>query len=164
MIYIDRYLMFEASSPRTPRSIYRGELWSIPVKLLEKKKNRIAYKLLEFINRFGKEGVKVGEIKKYLIENLHGKKYDPVKDRGYWNTSLYGYNNVRGLFDYYCEKVPGSLKWRLNDETLAFFETEPESLVKYSQHSKERVRQIAQRNPNFPKDLEGWAISADDWN
>ena len=135
----------------------------MPLQVLDKKKGTTAYKILEYINQFGEEGVPVGEIRRFLMEKIKGVEYDPVQHRGYWNTNLYGTGFTKGLFYYYCEQVPESKKWRLNAETRAFFETKAEELVKYSQHNRETVRDIAKRNPNFPQDLEGWAMNIDDW-
>ena len=160
MIKLERYGVNEASKGH---SIFSGQLWSAPVQVLEKKKNTTAYKILQFIRSFGEDGVSYSDIKKFLMENIRGEKYNPVQHRGYWNFKFYGGNGKRGLFGYYCEKVPGTKKWRLNPETMAYLATESDEVVKYSLHSKDTVRDIAKRNPNYPQDLEGWAINLDDW-
>jgi len=160
MIKLERYGVNEASKGH---SIFSGQLWSIPVNVLERKKGTTAYKILAFINQFGEEGITAGEIKRFLMEEIQGVQYNPMYHRGYWNTNLYGSGRKRGLFGYYCEKVPGTKKWRLNPETMAYLATESDEVVKYSLHSKDTVRDIAKRNPNYPQDLEGWAINLDDW-
>jgi len=163
MIKLERYEVNEASKGH---SIFSGQLWSIPVKVLERKKGTTAYKILKFIESFGEEGVRFTDIKKFLIEDIRGIRYNPTTHRGIWNTNFYGPRFGKrkpGLLDYYCEKVPGTKKWRLNPETMAYLATEPEETIKYSLHSKDTVRDIAKRNPNYPQDLEGWAINMDDW-
>ena len=40
----------------------------------------------------------------------------------------------------------------------------PEQLVRiYAKRQDPKIRRAVQQNPNFPEDLEGWAINLDDW-
>ena len=91
-----------------------------------------SWKILEFIDSFGKEGVRYTDIQKYIYFELNKAPFGPdyfsmeepkkwhSKDyprqragRGYWATNLYGTYAKRGLLRNYCVKNDKG-KWVLD--------------------------------------------------
>lgn len=129
--------------------IYSGDLTSLSIKALERAKNTNAYKILKFIFEAGQEGVKFTEIGKFIVEDLKGRVYDRVLDRGYYATNLYGsgYGQWRnyGLFDLYCKKLENG-KWTLNAETNNFFKSEDSLYKDLSQKELDLFSKLMKKN------------------
>lgn len=129
--------------------MYSGDLTSLSIKALERAKNTNAYKILKFIFDAGPEGVKFTEIGRFLVEELKGRTYDPIRDRGYYATNLYGYGYGQfrhyGLFDLYCKKLENG-KWTLNDETKKFFKEEEELYKDLSQKELDLFSKLMKKN------------------
>jgi len=57
--------------------------------------------------------------------------------------------------------------WNSDEDILFSIATDPttnaETLVKLSTHQDQAISRKAKENPNYPEDLEGWAINMDDW-
>lgn len=129
--------------------MYSGDLTSLSIKALERAKKTNAYKILKFIFEAGPEGVKFTEISRFIVEELKGRTYDRVRDRGYYATNLYGsgYGQWRryGLFDLYCKKLENG-KWALNDETKKFFQGEEELYKDLSQKELDLFSKLMKKN------------------
>jgi len=77
---------------------------------IEKRKATRTYRLLQFIQSAGPEGLRANDIKKWLFEEINpGETFDPIENRGTWSLGLYG--TYQGIFAKYCKKVNG--KWAL---------------------------------------------------
>ena len=95
-----------------------------------------SWKILEFIDSFGQEGVRYSDIQKYIYFELNNAPFGPDyfsmepakkwnskefppqrRGRGYWGTNLYGTNrwagNKSGLLKNYCYKNKQG-KWVLD--------------------------------------------------
>lgn len=116
--------------------MYSGDLTSLSIKALERAKKTNAYKILKFIFEAGPEGVGFTEIGRFIVEELKGRPYDRVRDRGYYATNLYGSWRNYGLFELYCKKLENG-KWTLNDETKKFFKEEDELYKDLSQKERD---------------------------
>lgn len=83
---------------------------------INRSKDKIAYRVLEFIYKSGEKGRSYTDIVKFIV-SLKGKEYNWKEDRGYWATNLlvygggrrpYGFQSERsggGLLQTYCDKV-----------------------------------------------------------
>lgn len=75
---------------------------------INRSKDKIAYRVLEFIYKSGEKGRSYTDIVRFIV-SLKGREYDWKKDRGYWATNLLVYGRSRGPYRIQNEQSGGGL-------------------------------------------------------
>lgn len=122
--------------------IFSGDLTSLSIKALNRAKNTKAYKILEFIFESGENGRRYTDIVKFIVEDLNGDVYNHEIHRGWWAANLLGGQwSHRGLLYLYCKKLENG-RWKVNDETTKFFESESELYKDLSQKESDLLNKL----------------------
>ncbi len=76
--------------------------------------NTKKFEILKFIGQH-RDGVRSRDVEKFIVIELQGKKWDPKRRAGLWNTSLYGMSGHGGIYRDHCVRVGD--RWFLNHKT-----------------------------------------------
>jgi hypothetical protein len=90
---------------------------------LDKRKATRMYRILKFIHDHP-DGLRYGEIQKFIFEDIYKQRYNPKLDRG-----CYGSNLCYTILPLYCKKAKAGKKWwitiegwkRANDVTVPLY-------------------------------------------
>ena len=113
------------------------------------------YLVLKFIYQSGEKGVRYTDIVRYIVEELHDRKYNYEFDRGYWSSQLSGTYKQRGILEEYCTKNKQN-RWIIsNKKLISYFKSrEKDGTIDIPyQESRAKAVGISREDYRAKKDL-----------